>query len=255
MAGGSVKERFWEIDFLRGIAILMMIAFHLIYDLDYFGGYGFGVGSGFWFWFARATASVFLLLVGVSLTLSRSRMVRNGGSPAFSKYLKRGLRIFSWGLAITLVTWIFLGRGFIVFGVLHMIGVSVILAYPLMRHRYRNLLIGVLLIALGLYVREMAFGFPWLLWLGLIPQGFYSFDYFPLLPWFGVVLIGLFAGNSLYRDYARRFRLPDLHGSPPARALCFAGRRSLLIYLLHQPVLIALLYVLGIADIGVLQFI
>ena len=126
------KERFWEIDFLRGLAIIMMILFHLLYDLDYFGNYTLNVHAGFWLYFARATATIFLLLVGISLTLSFSRAtkIKKAGNTLYLKYLKRGLKIVSWGFVITLTTWIFLREGFVVFGILHLIGISIILAYP-----------------------------------------------------------------------------------------------------------------------------
>ena len=65
--------RFWEVDFLRGWAIVLMVLFHLAFDLNYFGAQQIELTSGFWFYLARFTASLFLLLVGVSLTLSHSR--------------------------------------------------------------------------------------------------------------------------------------------------------------------------------------
>ncbi len=75
-------------------------------------------------------------------------------------------------------------------------------------------------------------------------------DYFPILPWFGLVLVGIFLGNTLYRDYKRRFPIKDVSNHPISRAFIFLGRNSLIIYLLHQPILIAVLYLLGFVDIG-----
>jgi uncharacterized membrane protein len=93
----------------------------------------------------------------------------------------------------------------------------------------------------------------WLFWAGLRPSGFHSYDYFPILPWFGVLLIGIFLGNLFYPDYKRAQLLsgiPDISGLLPVKTLCYMGRRSLLIYLLHQPALLLLIYITGIADIG-----
>jgi len=104
----DLKKRFWEIDSLRGFAIIMMIAYHLIYDLNYFGVYNFNIYSGFFWYFARTTAFIFIFLVGVSLTLSYSRAIKSKEysteKELFAKYSKRSLRIFSWGLFITLIT-------------------------------------------------------------------------------------------------------------------------------------------------------
>jgi uncharacterized membrane protein len=86
----------------------------------------------------------------------------------------------------------------------------------------------------------MQFNFPWLLPLGFQPQEFASFDYFPILPSFGVVLLGIALGNWLYSKGKRAF---DFSEGKNAIAKCpaFFGRHSLIIYLLHQPVIIAVL--------------
>jgi len=252
----NLTERFWEIDLLRGIAIIMMIVFHLLYDLDHFGAYNLTGHSGFLFYFARATATIFLLLVGISLTLSFSRATNRQKTKTklYRKYLKRGSTIFAWGLVITVLTWLFLREGFVVWGILHLIGISIILAYPLLKFRYWNLLLCLSFMVLGLFLKNVSVGFPWLLWLGLTPNSFYTIDYFPLLPWFGVVLLGVVIGNALYPDYTRNFKLRDLSQFTGIRLFTFLGRHSLLIYLIHQPVLITVLYLLGFVEIGILAF-
>jgi len=245
----NLEKRFWEVDSLRGLAIIMMILFHLLYDLTYFGEYNLNLRSGFWLYFGRTTATIFILLVGISLTLSfsRTKKIQNAREKIYQKYIKRGLKVFSWGLIITLTTFVFLREGFIVFGILHFIGISIILAYPFLKLRSGNLLIGIVFISIGIYLKNFTFGFPWLMWLGLRPERFYTVDYFPIFPWFGVILIGLFFGNLLYPDYKRKFNLCDLSNFSFIRLFCFLGRHSLLIYLIHQPILIALLYLLGIS--------
>lgn len=241
-------DRFWEVDFLRGMAIVLMILFHLAFDLNYFGVYEVELTSGFWFYLARITALLFLLLVGVSLTLSHSRARLWGQEDQFRfRLLKRGLWILSLAMGVTLVTYLLLGKGLIVFGVLHLIGVSLLLAYPFLRLHGTNFIFGLLFILFGLYLQSLRVDFPWLLWLGLAPQDFSSVDYFPLFPWFGVILMGVAFGDFFYRDYRRRIHLPDLAGAPPAKWLAFLGRNSLAIYLAHQPMLIGLMYLGGVS--------
>ncbi len=228
--------RFWEIDAARGIAVLMMIAFHFLFDLNYFAGFSILLASGFWLVFARITLIIFLLLVGISLSISYSRA--KGVLDAkgiMKKYVKRGLKIFAYGLIITAITFLAFPGSIIWFGVLHCIGISIILAIPLLWFKKLNLIIGLAAMLLGLLLFTQTFGFPWLLWLGLMPPNFYTFDYVPLLPWFGVVLLGLFLGKMLCEK-----RTP---GKTPAasKPFCLLGRHSLLIYLLHQPVLVGLL--------------
>jgi uncharacterized membrane protein len=235
-------KRFWEIDSLRGIAIVMMVVFHLLFDLNYFGGYGLSLHSGFWLFFGRSTAAIFLFLVGVSLTLSYSRVRGKPGKEVWEKYIRRGVRIFIYGLVITLVTYLFFAQGVILFGVLHLIGLAIVLSRPFQNLGKWNLFLGLAAIILGLYLQGVWVGYPWLLWAGLIPQGFYTFDYFPLFPWFGVVLLGMFSGSLLYPGGRRRFGLPEISGFPAIRFLNYLGRHSLIIYFLHQPVLIILLH-------------
>jgi uncharacterized membrane protein len=224
-----------------------MVLFHLAFDLNYFGVQQIEVASGFWFYLARFTASLFLLLVGVSLTLSHSRARLLGQEDRFRyRLMKRSLWIFSLAIGVTLVTYFFIGKGFIVFGVLHLIGISLLLAYPFLRLHGVNFLFGLSFILAGLFLQSLSVDFPWLLWLGLAPMDFRSVDYFPLLPWFGVILIGVAFGDLFYRGYRRRIPVPDLAGSSLVSGLAFLGRNSLAIYLAHQPVLIGLMYLGGV---------
>jgi uncharacterized membrane protein len=244
----SLKVRFWEVDFLRGWAIVLMVLFHSVYDLNYFGGYDIDLSRGIWFYLARFTASLFLLLVGVSLVLSYSRARLLGEEDLFRfRLLKRSAWIFSLAMGITLVTYLSIGKGFIVFGVLHLIGISLLLAYPFLRQHSQNFIFGSFFIAVGLYLQKVNVEFPWLIWLGMAPQDFYSLDYVPIFPWFGVILMGMSLGDLLYPGYRRRVTLPDLADSLFVRWLTFLGRNSLAIYLIHQPVLLALLYLDGVS--------
>ncbi len=243
----SQPSRFWELDFIRGQAVVMMVIYHFLYDLDYFGGYPLNVRSGPWLYFAEATAAIFIVLVGASLTLSASRSQMRGASEKlYLRFFKRGLKIFSLGLVVTLTTYLLIGRGFILFGVLHFIGVSIVLAYPFLRLRIFNLFAGSIFILIGIYLQGLTFNFPWLLWLGFVPYNFYTLDYFPIFPWFGLVLIGIFLGNKFYQDGKRGFKLPDLSGSFIVDLLGTLGRNSLAIYLIHQPVIVATLFLVGI---------
>ena len=237
-------------DAARGVAIAMMVVYHLMYDLDYFGGYPIESTSGFWARFADTTASAFLFLVGVSLAISYARAsAGHPGRSLFGNYLLRGIRIFAYGMALTVVFLVF-GMGVVAFGILHLIGVSIILAYPLLRYRFANLFLGLSLLAAGVYMRIEGFSSqsPWLLPFGVVPENLVMPDYRPLLPWFGVVLLGVFAGNVVYGG-GRRPALFAGKAPAVARPLLPLGRNSLLVYLIHQPILIALLAAFGVIQI------
>jgi uncharacterized membrane protein len=228
----------------------MMVIYHLAYDLDNFGGYGIESTSGFWARFADATASAFLFLVGSSLAISYSRAGARRG--LFGKYLRRGLKIFAYGMALTIV-FLILGMGIVAFGILQLIGVSIILAYPLLKYRFTNLILGTILIAVGWYMRAQGVSSesPWLLPLGVVPENLSMPDYRPLLPWFGVVVLGLFIGNLLYGGDKRPVGVPRKMPLV-AKPLVPLGMNSLFIYLIHQPILITLLAGLGVIEVGAL---
>lgn len=236
----SRSSRYWEIDALRGVAILMMIGFHVTWDLVSFGLVQINMGRGPWPWFSRVIATTFLLLVGISLVISDSRRRQ---TPAWRKYLFRGLKVLGMAMIITLVTYLALPGSFVVFGILHLIGFSIIGAIPFLpyRRRWFSLVLGLALLAVGSFVnRQIAFH-PWLIWLGVNQFGRAMADWYPVLPWFGMVLVGLWLGHTLYTGGKRQFALADRSDAPVIRPLSFLGRHSLLIYMAHQPLLMGIL--------------
>ena len=233
-------SRYREIDLVRGIAILMMILFHTVFDLYFFRILPLDIYSGFWRYFAFATASLFLLIVGISLTISRARTASTkSGYQLALKFVYRGAGIFLLGLLVTLCTWLFLKEGFIVFGILHLIGISVMISPLFFRFKKWNIGLGFLVILIGFFFATRT-GPIWLLPLGLHPVTFWSVDYEPIFPWFGVVLIGMGLGEYLYPGGIRSFTLPQIP-EIVVRPLAFLGRHSLIIYLVHQPIIILII--------------
>lgn len=227
---------------IRGIAILMMILFHTVFDLSFFGVSAIDVSTGFWKYFAFLTAALFLLVVGISLTLSYARAVTSlSGYQLARKFLYRGAGIFLIGLLVTAGTWLYLKEGFIVFGILHLIGISVMISPLFFRFKMFNVILGLFFIVIGFFLTTVT-GPIWLLPLGIHPATFWSVDYEPVFPWTGIVLIGMGLGEYLYPAGVRKFMLPRI----PAffiRPLASLGRHSLIIYLVHQPIIILLLAV------------
>jgi uncharacterized membrane protein len=239
----KAHNRLWEIDFLRGIAVIIMIFFHFLYDLNHLSITQYHLYTGFFAYIAYGTASIFILLTGVSLTISYNKIKNHLSSIEIKiKYVKRGSKIFLLGLVISLITYWYIPERFVIFGVLHCIGSSIILSPPFIRLKLLNVFLGFSIIILGIYLHMFTFNFPWLLPFGFVPQIFYTVDYFPLLPWFGVVLLGISVGNLLYKDGKRTFKLKNESHHILVRKMCFLGRNSLLLYFIHQPILFALIY-------------
>jgi uncharacterized membrane protein len=250
------SSRFWEIDCLRGIAVILMLAFHFLYDLDFFGIADIELRSGPLLYMGRGAAFLFILISGTALSISRSRdleiSISGKNIENFSKYLRRGLKLFSMGLIITGITWLFFPGQYILFGVLHFFGVSAVLAYPFLKYGKENLLFGLFFAIIGEYLKNRTFGFSALLWLGLRPEGFVTLDYFPIFPWFGVLLTGIFLGNSLYKGGKRQFKNPDAEEFLFQKPFSWIGKHSLSIYFVHQPLFLVLLLLTGLLDPGMI---
>jgi uncharacterized membrane protein len=239
----------------------MMVVYHLMWDLWFFQVLtNAQFWNPFWKYWQLATASTFLILVGVSLTLT----YRSLPGPSYGGFLRRGMRILGLGFIITIVM-IFSGIGVIDFGILHLIGFSILAAYPLLRYTWLSLGLGALFFVLGGIVKGLHWEGMWVLqpllarsigpvwldgrWLaplGITPTDYAAVDFFPILPWFGVVLLGVALGNWFYTAKGRRVSLPAWGHLPPFRFFGGLGRRSLSVYLVHQPLLIAILTVIGV---------
>jgi uncharacterized membrane protein len=238
-------ERYWEIDLARGVAVVTMIVFHSAFDLDFFGVLPLDVSGGFLRMLAYLTASTFIFLVGLSFTISYARASRRlDGRGLALKYVRRGLTIFGYGLVITAVTRIFLPSVYIVFGILHFIGIAILLAPLFVRFDAEKLIIASIACLIAGYITSLITG-PWpLLLLGIRPESFTSLDYVPLIPWFGLVLVGMACGHLFYPDGKRGCSLPVAEPAF-ARPLEFLGRHSLVIYFLHQPIILFVIAVLA----------
>ncbi len=230
-----MKKRIWELDAFRGLCIIGVVLVHLVYDLvDLYGIVKWEYPA--WFAFIKDWGGIlFLLLSGVCVTLG-------------SRSVRRGLIVFLCGMICTAVTYAMFRMGFgksiiIYFGVLHCLGVCMLLWPTYKNMKWWGLLLhGIVLAALGLYLdhllteRLLSTTDQWLMPLGLYWKGFASSDYFPILPNLGYFLVGAAIGKTLYRK--KETLLPMVNPrNPILRCLQFFGRHSLWIYLLHQPIL------------------
>ncbi len=230
------NARYLSVDALRGVAIVLMVVFHFCFDLAYFGLADFDFyRDAFWLNFRTFILSMFLGLVGVSLVLA----TRNGLDR--KRYLKRLMLLVLCALAVSLATWWMFGARFVFFGVLHFIAVASVLGLLFLRFDWTNLLLGIGLIGFAANSTFSWFDQAGWRWIGLMTHKPATEDYVPLLPWFGVVLIGMFTGKRLLRLAWIQSLERSLRDNRPVRILAFSGRRSLWIYLAHQPLLIGLL--------------
>ena len=223
--------RIQGIDTARGICVVLMVLFHLGYDLYAYCGFPVWMISSLPMTIFQVLSSWgFILLAGLSSRLSRNN-------------IRRGVVVLCGGLLVSAVTWLW--GDFIRFGILHFLGSAMIL-YGL-THRLWEALPGpvapLLYLAffwVGRYYLPMVVEVPYLYPFGFITREFHSSDYFPLLPWFFWFLLGSWLGG-----WVREGRIPQWFREWKLPPLAFLGRHSFFIYFLHQPLLLGISWLLA----------
>lgn len=219
------------IDVARGVALAAMILYHLSWDLAYNRFVAWDVaGDPLWRDFARAIAGSFLVISGVALALA------NRDGLHLDRHLWRIAKIAAAAAAVSLATYAIFPDAFVFFGILHMIAAGALILTPVLRAPALPLFVAAAAaLALPSLWQSEAFDHPALWWTGLSPTVPASNDYVPVFPWIGPLLAGLALGRLIATG---RIALPAVGaGGGPARLLARAGRWSLLVYLLHQPLL------------------
>ncbi|MDR0885740.1 MAG: DUF1624 domain-containing protein [Clostridiales Family XIII bacterium] len=207
------QNRIAILDLLRGLAIINMVGFHACYDLVYI----FGVQMPWYdalpgvIWQKYISLS-FIIIAGVSFTLTKH-------------IIRQTVRVIACAAIVSLVTVIFMPREVIIFGILHMLGLSM-LVYLLLRSAFEVVppWIGVIAsLALAIVTRDL-----------LPPPGFFSADYFPIIPYFFYFLLGTYLAHYLGKmpQRAKDIRIA------PVNAI---GRHSMIIYMIHQPLVLVVL--------------
>ena len=194
-------ERYWEVDAVRGISLIgmiifhitsLMVIFHMIFTLD-------------WYYevcrYIHLGTSIFVIISGVALVLRYGRMAGHSKREYHVAILKRGIEIFLIGIAIAVIASVaihfFVRDGnYMLFNFLQMMGLSMIICIPFLWLGKWNIIPAAILIWAGFAIKSIHTGPIWLLPLGVLPDGmFYPRDYFPLLPWVGVMLLGVAIGQ------------------------------------------------------------
>lgn len=226
------------IDLARGVALVAMTIFHFGWDLEMFGIAERGFASQpAMIWFARCIASSFLFLVGVNLVLAHERGFRA------RPFAKRLAIVAGAAALITVATWFATPDIFIFFGILHHIAVASILGLIFLRlPPVFTLACAAAVLVLTQYGKSDTLNDPWWWWTGLNAFTPRSSDYVPVFPFFAATLAGIAVAKiGLRRNWDQALSGYVAKGQP-GRLLRFIGRNSLVYYLLHQPVMIALLF-------------
>ncbi|KRQ87663.1 Acyltransferase family protein [Caloramator mitchellensis] len=222
-----MKKRIFEIDILRFIAIVLMVLYHLAYDITYYLDKNINFEGLGWTIVGKTAAFLFIFVSGISSGFSKDTF-------------KRGLKVFGFGMIITLATFIFIRGEYVRFGILHFLGACMML-YPLL-YRLNNgvlLILAVFSFFMGLVFDKMFVDTFLLIPFGLYYRSFASIDYYPIFPYISIFIVGILAYKLYYYKKQSIFKMYfDLV------FINFISRNSLVIYLIHQPILLAIIFII-----------
>jgi len=269
---GNKNNRIYIIDFIRGITVISMILYHMMWDIVYSFGNDISWYKGSYghIW-QQSICITFIIISGFCLSMDK-RPVRNS------------IILLVLGYAITLIT-SFMGKNYVIyFGVLSCIGTLRLLTYFLRKffkavylkihkgddnnpYPDKGFFFALCILSLLLFIvnRDFSQGEIFAIknvvyitvpvwiprniistFLGLPYSGFYSADYFPVFPWMFIFWVGYFLYKSIentgfYISLQNKSEIPS-----PLKPFCFIGRNSLIFYLLHQPIIFGLLSLINI---------
>lgn len=222
-----MRKRIFEIDLLRFIAIIIMIAYHLSYDLNYYLGQKINLEGLTWTIIAKIGAFIFIFVSGISSGFSKSNV-------------KRGAKVFLYGIVITIVTFIFVRTEYVRFGILHLLGFCMII-YPFLLRINSFVLVAIAAVSfyLGFVFDKMQVKTFLLLPLGLYYNGFVSIDYYPIFPYISFFITGILAYKLFYYKRKSLFKI-----NYSFKLVEFVSKNSLVIYLVHQPIFISAIFLI-----------
>jgi uncharacterized membrane protein len=238
-ANPAAPQRFDRLDALRGAAIVWMVAFHFSFDLNHLGWIAPRQDfyhDPFWTGQRSCIVSLFLLCAGLG------QAVACEAQQPWSRFWRRWAQIAGCAVLVSAGSAIMFPRSWISFGVLHGVAVMLPLTRLLASSRWLLWPLGAAAIALPWVAQHPWFDSRWTNWIGLVTRKPVTEDFVPLLPWLGVMLWGLAAGQWLL---ARRRSWLVGALAQPLQPLALLGRWPLSIYMLHQPILIGVLLALG----------
>jgi len=225
-----MKMRHGELDVLRAAAIVLMVMFHLVYDLKEFAGVNIDYQAPLWFFIGKTSALLFIFISGLCSGFSRFTV-------------RRGIKVLFYGMVITVVTYLFMKDEYVRFGILHFLGVAMILSGILLFRLSSWTLWGLASSSalLGFWVKGQVVNTSLLVPFGLLYNGFSTIDYYPLFPYLAVTILGILA----YRHFYARRTEPLVAFELNSELVRWLSRNSLGIYLLHQPIILFIIFIVN----------
>jgi len=234
----TAQSRLVRLDMLRAVALLGMICYHFGWNLAFFGYLAPGTATrGGWAFLAHVVAGSFLFIVGFSLYLAHGQRFQG------YCFALRQIKICAAAALVSGITWIIFPNLFVYFGILHHIALASFIGLIFLRlPLWGNVMIALVVLLLPFYWRPLVSPFWAPLGLNAAPPS--SLDYVPLFPWFSAVVLGISCARVMQHHGLLFLLEGEIRPRFPNKLLQWAGRHSLFVYLIHQPLLWGALYLL-----------
>lgn len=239
----SSRQRSQLIDALRATAVLAMMIYHFAWDLGFFNIVDpVIVNSGIWKLFAVSIGSSFLFLSGISFWLASAKGIN------LKKFLYRLAILLGAALLVTVGTYKANPDTFVFFGILHLLAVCTLLGLLIYRlPAFLQLFLGLAIIIGKPYLMSVDFQPKYLAWTGLFPGPTGSADFYGFFPWSSAYIFGLGVAKLIIGVRQENIWDSSLFMKPYKRGILqlsffWIGRNSLLVYLIHQPILMAMIF-------------
>lgn len=247
-------KRFLEIDLAKGIAVTLMVIFHFFFLSRYMNIYPYIINRGLLYYFAKIAHYIFIFMVGINLAITNQKYRDKTKLQRFNKQFKRGIFLLGGGMIISIVSYIAFGDLYVKFGILHFLGVSIILSQIFIDS---DILLGTTAISVLLlyYILQLmpnsmfytCWNYPMLCFISGIKNVKYSsLDHFSIIPYFSIICFGIIIGNNIYKDgKSRNMKMLNKidNNNTFIRSIGVLGKYSLQIYFVHILVIYLILFV------------
>ncbi len=234
--------RLFLLDILRGVCVFAMIIYHFFWDLGYFGFIDLRVVTqGLGLFLAQLIGFSFITIAGIS-----SRLLSLSNSYK-SKIIRRIFRLMTISIAISILTFILDKNNFIFFGILHFLSVCSLISLLLIKIKSNFQLLLIFLVSGLISMSEITFNIPLIFsWLGLSKELPLTNDFYPIIPWITFYFFGFWLGsiiNEIPNKKLKNISITDTQPGFTLKLIEYVGRKSLVIYILHQPLLFSLFFI------------
>jgi len=246
--------RFYEIDFIKGIAVILMVIFHIFYLCKHMNIKSYDPESPLLYFMAKLAHTTFIICMGINLTLCKQKSKKNKktNKEYHKSIIYRCMTYLVLSFMISYISYLAFGKNlFIKFGIIHFMTLGVFITSIFADKPKISILTSIIIIIINVLIESKKISFyNFNKYIGFITGlniNFNSLDYFPLIPWIAISLFGVIIGNTLYTNYNRNYKelkkiSNKIENYSILKKISTFGKNSLLIYLFHFPLIYLILY-------------